>query len=85
MRRVDGGDISGMTAALEVSEYGMQEILVEKNPSVGGWDNQLYYRWHDHLGNGWSPYDANKIQPYGYDRCLKVITSIEIECDEPCS
>jgi len=36
MRRVDGGDISGMTAALEVSEYGMQEILVEKNPSVGG-------------------------------------------------
>ncbi len=28
---------------------------------------------------GWRPYDANKIQPYGYDRFENVITSIEFE------
>ncbi len=32
---------------------------------------------------GWQPYDANKIQPYGYDRIKNVITSVEFErlCD----
>lgn len=32
---------------------------------------------------GWRPYDANKIQPYGYDRYQNVITSVEFErlCD----
>jgi quinone-modifying oxidoreductase subunit QmoA len=32
---------------------------------------------------GWRPYDANKIQPYGYDRYANVITSLEFErlCD----
>jgi quinone-modifying oxidoreductase subunit QmoA len=28
---------------------------------------------------GWKPYDANKIQPYGYDRYANVITSVEFE------
>lgn len=28
---------------------------------------------------GWKPYDANKIQPYGYDRFKNVITSVEFE------
>ncbi len=28
---------------------------------------------------GWKPYDANKIQPYGYDRYKNVITSVELE------
>ncbi|HEB56344.1 MAG TPA: CoB--CoM heterodisulfide reductase iron-sulfur subunit A family protein, partial [Gammaproteobacteria bacterium] len=28
---------------------------------------------------GWQPYDANKIQPYGYDRFDNVITSVEFE------
>ncbi|VAW68409.1 Anaerobic respiratory complex protein QmoA [hydrothermal vent metagenome] len=28
---------------------------------------------------GWRPYNANKIQPYGYDRYANVITSVEFE------
>ncbi|PVV05884.1 MAG: heterodisulfide reductase subunit A [gamma proteobacterium symbiont of Ctena orbiculata] len=28
---------------------------------------------------GWRPYDAKKIQPYGYDRIANVITSVEFE------
>ena len=28
---------------------------------------------------GWQPYDANKIQPYGYDRIANVITNVEFE------
>jgi quinone-modifying oxidoreductase subunit QmoA len=28
---------------------------------------------------GWQPYDANKIQPYGYDRYANVITNMEFE------
>ncbi|MEJ2425767.1 MAG: FAD-dependent oxidoreductase [Candidatus Thiodiazotropha sp.] len=28
---------------------------------------------------GWKPYDANKIQPYGYDRIANVVTSVEFE------
>ncbi|MDE2090168.1 MAG: CoB--CoM heterodisulfide reductase iron-sulfur subunit A family protein, partial [Gammaproteobacteria bacterium] len=28
---------------------------------------------------GWKPYDAAKIQPYGYDRYQNVITSVELE------
>ena len=28
---------------------------------------------------GWKPYDANRIQPYGYDRYKNVITSVEFE------
>jgi quinone-modifying oxidoreductase subunit QmoA len=28
---------------------------------------------------GWQPYDANKIQPYGYDRFQNVVTNVEFE------
>ena len=28
---------------------------------------------------GWRPFDANKIQPYGYDRYQNVITNVEFE------
>ena len=28
---------------------------------------------------GWQPYDAAKIQPYGYDRYPKVVTNVEFE------
>jgi quinone-modifying oxidoreductase subunit QmoA len=28
---------------------------------------------------GWKPFDANSIQPYGYDRIPNVITSVELE------
>ncbi|MCW8905984.1 MAG: heterodisulfide reductase subunit A, partial [Sedimenticola sp.] len=28
---------------------------------------------------GWQPYDANRIQPYGYDRFQNVITNVEFE------
>lgn len=28
---------------------------------------------------GWTPFDANKIQPYGYDRYANVVTNVEFE------
>lgn len=28
---------------------------------------------------GWRPFDANRIQPYGYDRYANVVTSVEFE------
>ena len=31
------------------------------------------------FATGWKPYDANKIQPYGYDRYENVITNVEFE------
>ena len=31
------------------------------------------------FATGWRPYDAAKIQPYGYDRYADVITSVEFE------
>ena len=39
---VVGGGISGLTAALEIAEYGLDVILIEKNPSLGGRVSQLY-------------------------------------------
>lgn len=39
---VVGGGISGMTAALEIAEYGLDVVLVEKKPSLGGRTAQLY-------------------------------------------
>ena len=31
------------------------------------------------FATGWQPYDANKIQPYGYDRIKNVVTNVEFE------
>ncbi|MFN3785430.1 MAG: CoB--CoM heterodisulfide reductase iron-sulfur subunit A family protein [Thiothrix sp.] len=31
------------------------------------------------FATGWQPYDANKIQPYGYDRYPNVISNVEFE------
>jgi quinone-modifying oxidoreductase subunit QmoA len=31
------------------------------------------------FATGWQPYDANKIQPYGYDRFPNVVTNVEFE------
>ncbi len=31
------------------------------------------------FATGWQPFDANKIQPYGYDRYENVITNVEFE------
>ncbi len=39
---VVGGGISGLTAALEIAEYGLDVILVEKKASLGGRVSQLY-------------------------------------------
>ncbi|RDH92012.1 MAG: heterodisulfide reductase subunit A [endosymbiont of Seepiophila jonesi] len=45
----------------------MQEETIEFNAGAVVW------------ATGWQPYDANKIQPYGYDRFENVITSVEFE------
>ena len=52
-------------------DLGMQEETVEIKVGSVVW------------ATGWRPYDANKIQPYGYDRYDNVITSLEFErlCD----
>ena len=45
----------------------MQEQIVEVKAGAIIW------------ATGWRPYDAAKIQPYGYDRFANVITSVEFE------
>ncbi len=45
----------------------MQEETVELKAGAVVW------------ATGWQPFDANKIQPYGYDRFDNVITSVEFE------
>ncbi len=39
---VIGGGISGITAAIEAAEAGMESVIVERNPSLGGRVAQLY-------------------------------------------
>ncbi len=39
---VIGGGISGITAAVEAAEAGMESVIVERNPSLGGRVAQLY-------------------------------------------
>ena len=40
---VVGGGISGITTALEAAEVGVDVILVEKNPSLGGRVSRMYH------------------------------------------
>jgi quinone-modifying oxidoreductase, subunit QmoA len=48
-------------------DLGMKEESVQLNVGAVVW------------ATGWRPFDANKIQPYGYDRYANVITSVEFE------
>jgi quinone-modifying oxidoreductase subunit QmoA len=48
-------------------DLGMKEEAVQLNVGAVVW------------ATGWRPFDANKIQPYGYDRYANVITSVEFE------
>jgi len=48
-------------------DLAMQEETVELSVGAVVW------------ATGWKPYDAAKIQPYGYDRFPNVITSVEFE------
>jgi quinone-modifying oxidoreductase subunit QmoA len=48
-------------------DLGMKEASVQLNVGAVVW------------ATGWRPFDANKIQPYGYDRYANVITSVEFE------
>ena len=48
-------------------DLGMHEETIQINVGAVVW------------ATGWRPFDANKIQPYGYDRYANVITSVEFE------
>lgn len=48
-------------------DLGMKEEAIQINVGAVVW------------ATGWRPFDANKIQPYGYDRYANVITSVEFE------
>ncbi|MBI5785345.1 MAG: CoB--CoM heterodisulfide reductase iron-sulfur subunit A family protein [Rhodocyclales bacterium] len=48
-------------------DLGMKEESLQINVGAVVW------------ATGWRPFDANKIQPYGYDRYANVITSVEFE------
>ena len=48
-------------------DLNMQEEIIEFKAGAIIW------------ATGWQPYDAGKIQPYGYDRYANVITSVEFE------
>jgi len=48
-------------------DLGMQEETIQLKAGAVIW------------ATGWKPYDAAKIQPYGYDRFANVITSVEFE------
>jgi quinone-modifying oxidoreductase subunit QmoA len=48
-------------------DLGMKEESLQINVGAVVW------------ATGWRPFDANRIQPYGYDRYANVITSVEFE------
>lgn len=65
------GEKAKAACKVNAVDLGMQEETVELKVGSVVW------------ATGWRPYDANKIQPYGYDRYANVITSLEFErlCD----
>ncbi len=65
------GEKAKAACKVNAVDLGMQEETIEIKVGSVVW------------ATGWRPYDANKIQPYGYDRYTNVITSLEFErlCD----
>jgi len=65
------GEAAKAACKVGAVDLGMQEETVELKVGSVVW------------ATGWRPFDAAKIQPYGYDRYPNVITSLEFErlCD----
>jgi len=61
------GEAAKAACKVGAVDLGMQEETVEIKVGSVIW------------ATGWRPYDAAKIQPYGYDRFDNVITSLEFE------
>jgi len=61
------GEKAKAACPVNAVDLGMQEETIEIKVGAVVW------------ATGWRPFDANKIQPYGYDRIANVITSVEFE------
>jgi quinone-modifying oxidoreductase, subunit QmoA len=61
------GDAAKAACKYNAVDLDMKEETVQLNVGAVVW------------ATGWRPFDANKIQPYGYDRYANVITSVEFE------
>ncbi len=61
------GEKAKAACKYDAIDLGMQEETVQFKAGAVVW------------ATGWQPYDAAKIQPYGYDRFDNVITSVEFE------
>lgn len=61
------GEAAKAACSAGAIDLGMQEQIFEVNVGAIVW------------ATGWRPFDAAKIQPYGYDRIPNVITSVEFE------
>ncbi len=61
------GEKAKAACPVNAVDLGMKEETVEINVGAVVW------------ATGWRPFDANKIQPYGYDRIANVVTSVEFE------
>ncbi len=61
------GEKAKAACKFDAVDLGMQEENIELNVGTVIW------------ATGWKPYDAAKIQPYGYGRFANVITSLEFE------
>ncbi len=61
------GDAAKAACKYDAIDLGMKEETVQISVGAVVW------------ATGWRPFDANKIQPYGYDRYANVVTSVEFE------
>jgi len=61
------GEKAKAACPVNAVDLGMQEETIEIKVGAVVW------------ATGWRPFDAAKIQPYGYDRFANVITSVEFE------
>jgi quinone-modifying oxidoreductase subunit QmoA len=61
------GEKAKSACKYDAVDLGMKEESIQLNVGAVVW------------ATGWRPFDANKIQPYGYDRYANVITSVEFE------